>query len=194
MGFISAESVKGTNESNGSLVNVAEADCDGFRSFEVTGLASETPTSTGMREVIVLASWLLILLRTEEDGHVSFDWTYKCQEEGEKLEPVNRLSSDQIMANLQSNIRDVATAISRQIEKIASRPRPPSSLILSTSSLSQTSEPQDEVSILSLCALIWPYKYLTVDERMFCTSNFASIKVISRSDQYGKATIFCLIQ
>ena len=194
MGFISAESVNGINESNGSLVNPAEADRDGFRSFEVTGLASETPTSTGMREVIVLASWLLVLLRTEEDGRVSFDWTYKGQEEGVKLEPVNSLSSDQIMPSLQSNIRDVATAISRQIENVASRPRPPSSLTLSTSSLSQTSEPQDEVSILSLYPLIWPYKYLTIDERTFCTSKFASIKTISKSDQYGKATIFCLIQ
>lgn len=194
MGFISAESVNGINESNVSLVNPAEADRDGFRSFEVAGFASETPTSTGMREVNVLASWLLVLLRTQEDGHVSFEWTYKGQEDGAKLEPVNSLISDQVMPNLQNNIRNVATAISRQIEKVTSRPRSPSSLILSTSSMSQTSEPKDEVSILSLCPLIRPYKYLTVDERAFCTSKFASIKTVSKSDRYGRATIFCLIQ
>jgi hypothetical protein len=104
-------------------------------------------TSTGMKEEIALVSWLLVLLRTQEDGRVSFDWAYKGQEDGVRLEPVNSLSSDQVMPNLRSNIGQVAAAISRQIEKVASSPRPSSSLVLSTSVLSQTSEAKDEVSI-----------------------------------------------
>ncbi|KAJ5315414.1 hypothetical protein N7476_005721 [Penicillium atrosanguineum] len=145
MGFISVESAYGLGESrNGLVIEPVEADSDGLRSFEVAGLASKAPTSTGMDEKIVLVSWLLVLLRTQEDGRVSFDWTYKGQEDGVKLEPVNSLSSDQVMPNLQSNIGQVAAAIFSQIEKVASSPRPPSSLILSTSSLSQTPEGMDE--------------------------------------------------
>ena len=194
MGFISLESTQGLNESsNGYLVKPVEPDRDGLRSFEVAGLASETSTSTGMDEKIVLASWLLVLLRTQEDGRVSFDWTYQGHEDGVKLEPVNSLSSDQVMPNLQSNIGRVAAAISSQIEKVASGPRPPSSLILSTSSLSQTAEGMDEVSIHP-CA---PLDQRVADsemDRAFCILKFVSIKITSGSDHYIRVTVSCLIQ
>jgi hypothetical protein len=194
MGFISVESVQGINgPENGPTTKPAEADRDGFRSFEVAGLASDTPTSTAMKEEIVLASWLLVLLRTQEDGRVSFDWNYKGQEDGIELEPVNSLSSDQVMPNLQSSIKQVTAAISSQIEKVASRPRPPSSLILSTSSLSQTTEGMDEVSI-------HPYAHPDQQSinskmtRVSCILKFVTAKIISRFDQFGRATVFCLIQ
>lgn len=194
MGFISPESTHGLNESrNGYVVKPVETDCDGLRSFEVAGLALESPTSTGMDEKIVLASWLLVLLRTQEDGRVSFDWTYKGQEDGVQLEPVNSLSSDQVMPNLQSNIGQVAAAISSQIDKAASGPRPPSSLILSTSSLSQTTEGMDEVSIHFRAPLDHRVADIEMD-RAFCILKFVTTKIISRFDLSIRVTVSCLIQ
>ncbi|KAJ5678032.1 uncharacterized protein N7477_003665 [Penicillium maclennaniae] len=145
MGFISPESTQSLNESRtGHLTKPVETNRDGLRSFKVVGLTSETPTCTGMDEKIVLASWLLVLLRTQEDGRASFEWTYKGEEDGGEMEPVHSVSSDQVMPSLQSNIGQVAAAISNQIERVASSPRASSSLVLSTSSFSQTTEGTDQ--------------------------------------------------
>lgn len=130
---------------------------DGFRSFEVAGLATEQhPTPTGMREDLLLLSWLIVLLRTREDGQASYDWAYAAAEDGELHEPVNRsLSTDQVMTSLQSKVGEVAVAISRQIATQPSSPcrdlSTPASLVLSTGSLSRTSEgAKDEVSCPAL--------------------------------------------
>ncbi|KAB8074309.1 hypothetical protein BDV29DRAFT_156789 [Aspergillus leporis] len=126
---------------------------DDFSSFEVASLAADqTATPTGMREELVLLSWLLVLLRTREGGQIRFYWAYK----GSGHEPLTgSLSIDEVMTTgLQSNIGQTAAAISRQIATVASsQPEAaagPVSLLLSTGSLSQTSEGATDEGALHL--------------------------------------------
>ncbi|ROV87097.1 hypothetical protein VMCG_10891 [Cytospora schulzeri] len=129
---------------------------DGFTSYQVAGLASHQPsTPTGMRDEILLVAWLIVLLRTREDGRVCYDWTYKDQATGrEEHEPVNILSTDQVMPNLQSSVQQVAEAISRQLTTAIpsqhTATTSPASLLLSTGPLSQTHEGVKDEGVIHL--------------------------------------------
>lgn len=130
---------------------------DGFRTFEVPGVASDTPsTPSGMREELLLLSWLIVLLRSREDGQASFDWAYEWTDDVQNGEihelATSNLAADQVMSSLQSGIGDVAAAITQQI---ATRPSDSSrgsskraSIIFSTGPLCRASEgAKDEVSL-----------------------------------------------
>lgn len=121
-----------------------------FRSFEIVDLAADQDTTlTGMREEILLLSWLIVLLRTREGIQVSFDWAYSS---GVEHEPARRcLSMNRVVTGLQDPIEKVAAAISGDIaavERSQSIPKSsPVSFLLSTGSLSRISEEvKDEVS------------------------------------------------
>ncbi|KAH8905488.1 nonribosomal siderophore peptide synthase Sid2 [Coniochaeta sp. PMI_546] len=140
----------------GSTADYYYSGGDGSRSFEVPGLASDQePTPTGMREHVLLLSWLIVVLRTREDGQASYDWAYADRQDGELHALVNRrLSTDQVMTSLQSKVGDVAAEISHHI---ASQPSPssrdlstPASILLSTGSLSRTSEGAKDEGVLHL--------------------------------------------
>ncbi len=130
---------------------------DGFRTIEVPGLASDkAATPTGMREDLLLLSWLIVLLRTREDGQASSEWAYSIESQGQhggiqELAP-RSLSTDQVMPNLQSKVRDIAAAISShtatQLSKEQTDLSRPTRLLVSTGSLARTSEgAKDEVSL-----------------------------------------------
>ncbi|EAW12140.1 nonribosomal peptide synthase SidD [Aspergillus clavatus NRRL 1] len=130
---------------------------EGSRSFQVTELGDKQ-TLTGLREDIVLLSWLIVLLRTREAGHIRYEWSYTGQEE----EPVaTTLSMDEVMTGLQSTLAETAVAISRHIATVASpqgvKMSTPLSLLLSSGSLSKTSEEaKDEViELFSLDPARW---------------------------------------
>ncbi|KAI9650511.1 Nonribosomal peptide synthetase 4 [Ciborinia camelliae] len=132
-------------------------DGEGFRSFNINGLASDqTTTPTGMREELLLLSWIIVLLRTrDEDSQISYDWAYKSRENNFELELVKgRLSLDEVTTGLQNNVGLVISEISRHISKVASSQdsavTSPVSLLLSTSSLSQMSEEAKDEGILHL--------------------------------------------
>jgi hypothetical protein len=134
-----------SNES-GNLV-AARLNGGGVKTFEVASLASDEESSpTGMRDEIVLLSWLIVLLRTREGGQIRYEWAYRRAGE----EPVPRsLAMNEVVAGLQSSVRETAVAVSRHIATDAPSQSAPASLLLSTSSLSQTSEEaKDEVSDL----------------------------------------------
>jgi hypothetical protein len=144
MGFIPLEDAHIHNAPNG--IEKLPTDANGrFSSFQVAHLASEqTTTPTGMKEEIVLLSWLMVLLRSREDSQISYDWSYKDVANDVQPASVSRLVMNEVMKGLQSNVGEVATAISRNITTGASSP---ASLVLSTSSLSRTSEEaKDDVS------------------------------------------------
>ncbi|KAJ5963768.1 uncharacterized protein N7479_003644 [Penicillium vulpinum] len=147
MGFIPLEDVYAANAPNG--IDKAPADANGdFSSFKIADLVSEQAvTPTGMKEEIVLLSWLMVLLRSREDSQISYDWSYKNSENGVEPQSVNKLLMNEVMKGLQSNVGEVATAISRNITTGASSP---ASLVLSTSSLSRTSEEAKDEGILHL--------------------------------------------
>ncbi|ROV91725.1 hypothetical protein VPNG_09946 [Cytospora leucostoma] len=134
-----------------------QASGDGFTSYHVAGLApdqSVTPT-TGMRDEILLASWLIVLLRTREDGQVQHDWAYRGRATAAKeVEPANTLSTSEVMPSLQSSIQQTSEAILRHITKAVSSQytaiSSPASLLLSTGSLSRTSEGTRDEGVIHL--------------------------------------------
>ncbi|KAJ5258817.1 hypothetical protein N7524_010373 [Penicillium chrysogenum] len=147
MGFIPLEDAHIHNAPNG--IEKLPADANGnFSSFQVAHLVSEQATTpTGMKEEIVLLSWLMVLLRSREDSQISYDWSYKDVADDAQPASVNKLVMNEVMKGLQSNVGEVATAISRNITTGASSP---ASLVLSTSSLSPTSEEAKDDGMLHL--------------------------------------------
>ncbi|QSZ30080.1 hypothetical protein DSL72_004600 [Monilinia vaccinii-corymbosi] len=159
MGSVSFDDTQGQHSSENEFVGLLsrQPDCEGFRAFDVNGLAShETNTPTGMREEILLLSWLIVLLRTREEGsQISSDWAYKIREENYKLKPVlGRLSFDEVTTGLQNNVRQVTSNVSHHIAKVISGRETtisrPVSLLLSTGSLSQTPEEAKDEGVLRL--------------------------------------------
>ncbi|KAJ5542306.1 AMP-dependent synthetase/ligase [Penicillium sp. DV-2018c] len=147
MGFIPLEDAYVQNAPTTGIKKVpAETNGDNFRAFPITQLASEMNIRTGMKEEIVLLSWLIVLLRSREESQVSFEWRYNDRASTES-EPVNRISMNEVMNGLQSNVAEVATAISQRITSDTSTL---ASLILSTSCLSRTSEEAKDEDVLHL--------------------------------------------
>ncbi|KAJ5152013.1 AMP-dependent synthetase/ligase [Penicillium capsulatum] len=128
------------------------ANVNQWSSFEVTGIHSDN-SLTGMRNEIVLSTWLIVLLRTREGNQVGYDWRYQDQQDDVSQEAATgRISMSEVMSGLQDKVEDVIASVSRDIQAIcethstsASRPV---SLILSTSSLEQTSEEERDEGIL----------------------------------------------
>jgi hypothetical protein len=122
--------------------------------FDIAGLAPDNcGTPTGMRDEIILLSWLIVLMRTQESSAVRFEWQY--QGSGEVLgngDAVRTLTPNDVMIGLQSHIGQAAAMLAGSIPSItqmqqselATRP----SLRLSNASLSQSSDDAtDEVSV-----------------------------------------------
>ncbi|KFY06512.1 hypothetical protein V492_08014 [Pseudogymnoascus sp. VKM F-4246] len=160
MGSILIEEIQGQNKGRDGPIDIfskreVEGD-NGFRYFEVAGLASDPALSlTGMKDEILLLSWLIVLLRTCESGQVSFDWTNTSSEDCSEYEQdIRSLSTDNLAAGLQTNIADAATIISHSIAAVEpNRRKPkssPGSLFVSTSSLSKTSDGAKDESVLHL--------------------------------------------
>ncbi|KAJ5593917.1 uncharacterized protein N7459_000125 [Penicillium hispanicum] len=141
MGFIHADDLRDQSERiNGAVGS--------FKSFQLAGLvADQTPTPTGMREDVVLVSWLIVLLRTREGELAGYDWAYKnCYE----AEPGKQhVKTSAVMPGLQTRVGDVAAAVSHQIVTSSSS-SPASSLLLSTGTLSQKPEEAKDEPVLHL--------------------------------------------
>jgi hypothetical protein len=107
--------------------------------YHINNLASSSSTPSGMREDILLASWLIVLLRTREGERVSFDWSYHSN--GSEESP-RHLSMEDVLGGLEDSIENVIGAISSQISRVGSKQNHADavSLLLSTSDLSQTFE------------------------------------------------------
>ncbi|TGO58604.1 hypothetical protein BCON_0053g00390 [Botryotinia convoluta] len=134
-----------------------QPDSEGFRAFNVKGLSCDQAiTRTGMREEILLLSWLIVLLRIQDEGsQISYDWAYKTREDSFEHEPVKGyLSLGEVMKTSQDNVQQVSLEISHHITKVASSQdaaiSSSVSLLLSTSSLSQTSEEAIDEGVLHL--------------------------------------------
>lgn len=117
-------------------------DMAGVHTLEATGLVADN-TPSGMKEELLLVSWLIVLLRTREDGQASFEWAYK----GDEPSPANRCLSTEVMADLRSSVGQTAAAIARKRTTTPeTAPSRSLALLLSTSTLSQTTEEPNEVS------------------------------------------------
>ncbi|RFU25513.1 hypothetical protein B7463_g10826, partial [Scytalidium lignicola] len=148
MGSILIDNIHDLNHGKTESAGMCSPGQAGFGSFEVAGLTSEqTTTLTGMRDEILLLSWLIVLSRTREEGSlISYDWAYRDRTDGfEDEELVKRcLSMSEVMTGLRNNVGQIAAAISLHITAVApsqcAAVSSPVSLLLSSSSLSRTSE------------------------------------------------------
>ena len=110
--------------------------------YNIQNFASQSQfTPSGMREDILLASWLIVLLRTREGERVSFDWTYQNSSNVFE-EPSRHFSMEDVMTGFEDSIENVTGAISNQISRVGSGSpnAEPISILLSTSVLSRESE------------------------------------------------------
>lgn len=125
-----------------SAPSTTQTDCNGSSSSNPVC----SPAPIAVSEEILLASWLITLLRTREDGEVSYEWAYSTREDGgaRKSEAVMRLSTKDVMSGLDSVVEQVAAAISRHIATASPTLSPDLaghiSLLLSAGSLSQEAE------------------------------------------------------
>ena len=94
------------------------------KSFELAGLASKDNASpTGMKDEILLVSWLITLLRTREGSNISFDWTHGSTKGPAQKPETRSLSMDKIMTGLQDTVTQIISAISHQATAGASSVR-----------------------------------------------------------------------
>jgi hypothetical protein len=107
--------------------------------YNINNLAPSSATPIGMREDILLASWLIVLLRTREGERVSFDWNYRGDESDESP---RHLSIEDVLGGLEDSIESVIGAISSRASRVSSKQDHADaiSLLLSTSDLSRESE------------------------------------------------------
>ncbi|KIW72922.1 hypothetical protein PV04_01081 [Phialophora macrospora] len=158
MGSIQVDERDDRRQPNGhsaAMVSIGDADAEGFWSFKVAGLASDPPnTPTGLREELLLLAWLLVLLRTQDEGQVWFDWAYEGGGTGVVRK---RLVIDELITGLQDNIGEVGARIARHVTACTKTQlhggSGPVSLLLSTSSLSQTPEEANDQCTLHLQTL-----------------------------------------
>ncbi|OAL21893.1 hypothetical protein AYO20_11294 [Fonsecaea nubica] len=159
MGSIQVDESDDRRLANGDSANILsarEADAEGLWSFKIAGLESETQvTPTGLREEILLLAWLLVLLRTQDEGHIWFDWAYEGRGNGALHGPAKRrLVMDEFVTGLQDSFGQVGCKIARHITACIETQLPegtgPVSLLLSTSSLAQTPEEANDQCILHL--------------------------------------------
>ena len=132
-------------------VGLWQDDTSDFRSFEIPDLGSGlNPTPTGVKDDIILLSWLIVLARTREDDETRFEWSY-CGNGGNKSQVTRVLSTNEVISNRQNDIRQTAEAISRHIELSVPNSRSEISsnisLLLSTGVLCQAQEDVPAVSM-----------------------------------------------
>ncbi|KAL2802298.1 hypothetical protein BJX63DRAFT_438001 [Aspergillus granulosus] len=121
---------------------------EGFRPYKIVGLAPEHPTATGVKDEVLLLAWAIALLRTRESSDVTYEWAYVGRASGRQAELGTRaLSLEKLKIGLQSSVEEAAAAIAKDLATVTPDPTEashPTSLLLSTGSLSQTSGAQDE--------------------------------------------------
>lgn len=113
-----------------------QAGNEDFRDFEIDGLILNT--RTGIREEIVLVAWLLVLLRTREDGQVDYSWGHRYETDTFELGSLdNKFLMNEVVSGLQDSIGQTAEAVCRHIGKVTPATngelQSPSSLLLCSS-------------------------------------------------------------
>lgn len=89
-----------------------------FSIFDTELSESHTPSIVSSQEILLL-SWLLVLLRTQEDGRASFEWShhYTRNEFEDQITNI-RLSTDEVLpdSKLHTSIAEATRAVSRHIK------------------------------------------------------------------------------
>ncbi|KAH8427277.1 nonribosomal peptide synthase SidD [Aspergillus melleus] len=124
-----------------------------FMSFKLVGLASGQPT--GMRDEVLLLSWLSVLLRTREDRQFLFDWAHQSWQDDVANEFETRsLSVNEVVMDLRNPVDQTAGDLLPRIAATVPSPSTAAtnsiSLLFSTGSLSRQSADARDEAILHL--------------------------------------------
>ncbi|KAK1139705.1 Nonribosomal peptide synthetase 4 [Aspergillus melleus] len=122
-------------------------------SFKLVGLASGQPT--GMRDEVLLLSWLIVLLRTREDRQFLFDWAHQSWQNDVANEFETRsLSVNEVVMDLRTSVDQTAGDLLPRIAATVPSPSTAAtksiSLLFSTGSLSRQSADSRDDAILHL--------------------------------------------
>ncbi|KAH8690739.1 nonribosomal siderophore peptide synthase Sid2 [Talaromyces proteolyticus] len=156
MGYLHRKDIFSSDHDSLGLNSIDENGKHGFAHFKVAGFASnQITTPTGMREDILLLSWLIVLLRTQEDGLVTCDWAYKGYTRDIEHEPKeNSLSTAEVAPDLNMDVEQAAAVVFDHIKStMPSQPELtsyPASILLSTGSLSKTNETAKDDNIIHM--------------------------------------------
>lgn len=148
MGFIHIDHIQGQHEQSTLITDALAKDQPSgtdARTFRVDGLISDqVSTPTCMKEEIVLLSWLIVLLRTREDGRISYEWTYRVEGGSLNGEVASKLSTDEVLPKLQDKVKATLASIDHHVENVKGSLKTAGSshisLLLSTGSLLENSE------------------------------------------------------
>lgn len=124
------------------------------KTFDVDGLVPRNcATLTGLRDEIVLISWLIVLMRMQESSLARCEWQYQGSDLPANGDAVRTLSPNDVMIGMQSHAGQAAAMLAGTIPTTTQNQQSalsiPASLRLSTGSLSPSSEnATDEVSFV----------------------------------------------
>lgn len=151
--------------------------------FEVAGLAPPNCSApTGMRDEIILLSWLIVLMRMQESSQIRCEWRY----EGSADDSTQSLSPNEVMMGLQSHTGQVAASLAGIIPSSSRTTQ--SSIRLSNGSLSQKSDDaKDEVRSNRLFSIVVETNQ---DKRVSSISSCAKVLVDCPSSHCSAQTTY----
>ncbi|KAG9937430.1 nonribosomal peptide synthase SidD, partial [Aureobasidium melanogenum] len=133
-----------STSSSDEALNNTSRDC--VSSYNMDKLAFQSSTApSGMREDILLASWLIVLLKTREGERVTFGWSYQSSSDASE-QPCRHISMENVMKGLQDSVDSVIRTIASQISaaKSCGKSTEPVLLLLSTGLLQQQQQPDEQ--------------------------------------------------
>jgi hypothetical protein len=146
---------------------VVEAKRDGvvydIAPIKVAGLRLDELCSTSdTKEKVILLSWLIVLLRSQEGDGVFFEWAYGSSADEDRTVERHHFAANEFVSDLEASTEQCSAAIAAYLGHLESQHTTSgalsSSLLLSTGSLQkrsdkiqeEVSEPFDNASLSSL--------------------------------------------
>ncbi|KAM0722064.1 hypothetical protein Q7P37_002990 [Cladosporium fusiforme] len=161
------------------------------RTFEVAGLVpTNCSAPTGMRDEMILLSWLIVLMRMQESSQIRCEWKY----EGSADNTVRSLSPNEIMMGLQSHTGQAAASLAERIPSLTQAQQSTSlrspSLRVSNRSLCQSSDDAKDEGLVHLELRRDGGKLLI--QPLFSTDNIPQWTVARLMDILVETIEFCI--
>lgn len=100
-------------------------------------LVSERTQIQGSLDLgVLLLSWMIVLLRVQDDGQVAFEWSLAAPD-CDSISTVVPFSSNEVVHSLDLSIADAKARISKHIDSVRQAEDESATLLVSTRSLSR---------------------------------------------------------